>query len=1238
MAYKVYSNPYARRKRRRLLLLAAGVLIVLLAAALVILHARRRPQLSRSVAGRMWRSYRDAYQTWFGGFAEVLRTSEKARLTSGTPSSARRQLQAMAAALHDTGPLSLNSILGTDAAALTLAEQAQYVTGHGEVQQRLVHAVQTVRAVEAHLARLKAVLVDGQKRLTRQGLPALAKVIQLQIAARLRPDSTFRPARLARLAGLGGQALTQAQLHAWIHQIAVVSQIERQWAAVVRRQLAPKERGGTLLRQFKATAAAEAAQPLAGLAKPNGRDLHAALAAVQARIKVLAPAEQTLVTTLTRHQTDIDWKALAAAQPPPTCAQYLSWLPGYFYLRPDPYPAAKKWLAGRKARLRRRIAQIPTQAAASPPSTARHTASAQARAYQQQLAALVASLPATESRLPPIVRETKAIDAAIAALHRNVGGLTKQVQLELAKFFDPSTWTRHLLAGLHITPLSAINSAYAHGICRLLGASWPGPMTYQRLRNHVHTDAGPSYKSKLKTLRGRLLRIERQFAAGLPAGAVSPWNESIEHKILSPDRQRLLAAACRDLRWPARPGYLPALRAKYRRRWNAERQALARLAANFQRIHQLLAQAYLLHETAADGASIASLYRAVPERWRDDARVRRIDDWGLLMDRVRLLRRLARPGWSAASVANLAAALKPSPSPAVLRALWQRLGKLEPLTAPTALAMERALPAELQRQFKNIAPASRGRALEALLRRQALARWQMRFNAITQPARVSAAIDQARAFLIPVRFIAPPALMPRLNAPARYNLLLWKFLARARILLAHQPSSQQVQHLAKLFQTRIQRLKLPPLPAVERLQHRLTEVITPPPTIHGGPLRAGWTLSAKSAHARRITFVSPDGRRRLTFVRIAPTPNTRAFYLCTTAVSVDLFRTIVNTAVNIRHTPQRRAMERLLKDIAPRLSNFSGPHAWAFPSTAGIIVTSHWLTFPSAGVQQYAPELSGSVAGPGTTGYFTPPANELSAQYGGAPQGTDPMNYISPAAAMYAAALLGCRLPTVAEWQAAYRQYVRRRVWSTKNPEGWRPHLRGATWRIQYEYVHRLHAQGGSAPPWPDKDTYFYHQAGRPFSHAEIARWRACSDEAYGQSDLWFCPVGDDGAGWHGTPLAVHNLVGNVAEYVFTGSGGAAQPPPGSAVRTPQAVQEWLKLHGAADLRVIGGSCLAPTGNGKNGAPPPPTQPVSVNWARAMHHGFSDVGFRLAFGAAPRQPAAVLASILKESWYVANAP
>jgi len=221
-----------------------------------------------------------------------------------------------------------------------------------------------------------------------------------------------------------------------------------------------------------------------------------------------------------------------------------------------------------------------------------------------------------------------------------------------------------------------------------------------------------------------------------------------------------------------------------------------------------------------------------------------------------------------------------------------------------------------------------------------------------------------------------------------------------------------------------------------------------------------------------------------------------------------------------------------------------------------------------------------------------------------------PIQYVSPEAALYVARLLGCRLPTSAEWAGAFDAYGNAKTAGT-------PNLRDKTWQQQQQ-----HAAGqGGRLDWPDAGGFV---AARATTTPKVGPEAGIvSEETDGV--LWFASPG--------TGAGMQHLAGNVAEYLFDSPTRLDQLLKEPGVPSVRAVREVVDK-GATFLKVVGGSALSPPEYWDGSSQRPFDRSYSVELEKARQ-GFSDVGFRLAFTAPVDPPAVRLASVLREQGYPA---
>ena len=320
----------------------------------------------------------------------------------------------------------------------------------------------------------------------------------------------------------------------------------------------------------------------------------------------------------------------------------------------------------------------------------------------------------------------------------------------------------------------------------------------------------------------------------------------------------------------------------------------------------------------------------------------------------------------------------------------------------------------------------------------------------------------------------------------------------------------------------------------------------------------------------------------LVFKRVKA-PGLRPFYLSTAEVSFAQFAAAIDA---------QSAWDDLRSLVwSPQPGDIGDPRRgprtweWVMKPAPRMYATTLWL----------APDEANDYPKEFREGKFN--AAVLSDAVGGTPKEHHPVQYVPAEAAMYFAALTGCRLPTSDEWRAAYDAYekdVPRAEWN----------LRDRTWEQQRDHVAPALAGGGASaaphgPHAPDADVYLPSQ---PRAGVGAAA------KAYPHRDgtLFFRPAGRGGG------RALQHLVGNVAEFVCDAPDAFEQLPEKNAQRVKAFAAE-----AAPRLSVIGGSALSP-----------PEVPYDVPHPVKPGAAFADVGFRLAFTAPSRNLAEKLEWVL----------
>ncbi|MEM7754214.1 MAG: SUMF1/EgtB/PvdO family nonheme iron enzyme [Planctomycetota bacterium] len=257
----------------------------------------------------------------------------------------------------------------------------------------------------------------------------------------------------------------------------------------------------------------------------------------------------------------------------------------------------------------------------------------------------------------------------------------------------------------------------------------------------------------------------------------------------------------------------------------------------------------------------------------------------------------------------------------------------------------------------------------------------------------------------------------------------------------------------------------------------------------------------------------------------------------------------------------RAAVEATLREASTNMDTLQGPRTWVWTSESGgaPVLADRWLR-PAAATQS-------DFSGPGD-----------------GPTGRSPLTRVSRSAAVVLAAGVGCRLPTTAEWQAAYAGM------GSPGP-GPEFNLRDAALAARRDDLDR------SSPQTEYPTEGAFRGRGEDDPQGYLAPTFEFNDGA-----VWFRPSRT------GDPFA--DLLGNVAEMVaeYRGAAASARGDLGEGGGVSAADVEGFRRSGDLVVRVIGGSALSPI-------PPyaPLIEPREMSSRRAPM-GFTDVGFRLAFG------------------------
>ena len=478
-------------------------------------------------------------------------------------------------------------------------------------------------------------------------------------------------------------------------------------------------------------------------------------------------------------------------------------------------------------------------------------------------------------------------------------------------------------------------------------------------------------------------------------------------------------------------------------------------------------------------------------------------------------------------------------------AAWSRLGKFADWpTGMAELEQERVFREKLATAADSAADADLKGRIHASLAEEGPRRFRVCFARLTAAADIEAAIGMMDRSAVKA---------DQLDPLGRLRVALHAFRQRVE----STTDAKELEAEAEAFLAAVRKLPAAflaqPDPAafvaeLDKLKAKDTEA----DVSKAGPAVAGWALaSAKDAPVAKYT----RGGLALEFVRLQPEgASARPFYLAKTELSLAAFNEAVRA--DSRVADIRKALSGEYEEPA-------GPRLWEW-DRAGTALKARpqWVKgeVDIQDGQEYPRDL-------------TPPAPSVDC----------PMQRMPPAVAVLAAGLLGCRLPTSAEWSLAYETYA-------KGGRDAKPNLRDNTWARQKKHVVGLAGVLSQAVLWPDGGAFWPKGAERFTAE--------CAEPATTANDgvLWFSPVASGGG-------TFCHLVGNVAEFVYDVPKDLEVLGRDAAISAVEAALSRGERH----LGVIGGSALSP--------PQVPIDKVGPVDLASASAGFSDVGVRLAFWA-----------------------
>lgn len=1115
-----------------------------------------------------WRELCATYTAWFRPFDQPAESAEMATLRqqlSGDPYLKEQFLDRLEAARRKGHKFDPRALGGKP---VPYAEQANHPPHGVETKQRVNDSLKVMKGLEEALAKWPAVneLAAVQKSCEARGWTAVAKQVEQAIAA-------ARP---------GAQLKLDVALPKVLALKPRLAAIEADWEQVRKQQAALGATNDKVLAKFQSFAESKAAAAGDGGA---AADPVQALADQLAEVKQLG--EQLVAFASGPEFRNVDRvtferRSQAHAAMTVDAQTYRTWLVEVKRypkeMSPDPRAQFKPEAAlaavdGDLSRLVKLAQENKDLPAAAPAALQARVAAAKGKiAELQKLSWDGETRPGIEQSVAELDGELRQLSrASKTAVADADEWVATRLAMQQKSFGELVATLRGRNANLASPALSAVFEKQRD----LLVAKIPDG----------NVSAVVAARTKLDALRVALEKLLEEFPAGLDLPAKHDWNNKLA-AVLQPRAAERREAALKSIAEALAFDDGTLVRdAAFEARWTEAKGAFATFAGRARQFAEgwngvvaLMDQAYGPSEEAGrNRPTIEQAAAAFPEFAADPEVRAALKD---VLGRLEALREVDE----LSAVKPLMELATVTERPEVARAAWRRLTALE-FPPPKLVGHEFLIRERLVTFYQLMPDEKRRQALLAELETAGLATLARLCSSSGDEAAIAqsigAALTHKARFKFGQRDRLTPAEMDRLklDGRARFNCLLVQ--ARDELKgptnLPDDAARQRVKELMALLPAE----GVPPAFTATLNDLAKENPAGPESPAAAGPLGAPVKIPwEKKVEADALTlnwsghtlrFVRVDGGTTADGRRVAP------FFIASTETSVGLVRDVL-----------KGAGKRLADAGLPRTEPNNGPRGWDVDATVDLPkANDYWLPYTRA-VAAY-PEALAARSMPDQRD----PARSLRPESFANPSPLHPMQWVPPESAMTIAAMLGCRLPTAAEWSAAAALQA-----SAAN-------LRDATWEKQRQHVVALRHARKQSVPWPDAGMFVPIDApqdlpqgasGRAWSARELADRKIPAPANGDDETLFFRPV-DAGE-------AFGHLVGNVSEFVWDAPEKLEQLPDVSVV----TLRKILEAQPSA-LGVVGGSAISPPSIGIDRQPVDPTR-----W----HMGFADVGFRLAFTAGRR--------------------
>ncbi|MGC8559323.1 MAG: hypothetical protein ACP5O1_01440 [Phycisphaerae bacterium] len=1193
-----------RPRKSRAPAAAAVIAVLLIAAAVGFVYLRHRQEMARLARfNGAWPVYVKNYSTWFGPFAK-----DRPLLESSPEFASIRKELAKRPVLNP------DSILHEFTALLSMEKIQHDLASSAGASRRFGRAVILLMRSEHALAKIYTQLAAAQTQWQNNGWNLPARQLKTQLLANLTPDTALMPflklhsapwAKSGDIRRFTAHSAHEAQLQ--LRNLLAARRVEADYHTLEQSFSVLAKTPHRLVSGFPAYATNYL---------KRCRSIHA----LGRSVMVLARQARLAERSIRKYASRLQWKLINARRASNTAVSPEQYFPNWFdycSIRPN----RNSYLAERAA-IKARIASIQlnisrAQRLPRPPTVN----------YSDELHQITAPLAAISNPDFWIEKNKNRLDSVVQSTAAHLTSLHAEIVAFIDSEINLKKWTAQFIgydgSGRHypVNPLAldpfslrALNQLYRRRIEFIIlgpGASaaapWkPDAKTYHTLLASLRSRRWqvPEINTRVAALKTSIRHLADDVFKLRPVPHKSPPSRANDARLLAatliPARMAAIEVACRLGTFGPHETFIPPKRVLDL--WQKQQTAYDTLLDTIRRLDERLVAAPLYDESSSKPSSIALQYALLTKNlWWSNPTV--VSVTAPLRRSIKMAIDIQKA--SVADLPSLASRIPAYPwrwQPFLVRSLWHRAGHWRLKSHADLLTLEQNLAQRLDAFSRGPAFKKSHPRIAARLREHLRLRWERRLNQADAVGRVVPVVLASPSYgvtLNPIRTLTDLTAFHQLSSTARFNLLVFTLNQQASGIKSPARAKQIAGHFVGLLDAALKHpayrvwKTLPPYP---RLTAELQAVLKANPAKSSepsGPALAGWH-EQKISPTQRL-FTAPGGRQHLRFTLVHPATG-HACFVCDQELRVGIFLHTVHSSDNILRRPASDFFN-LIKYNA----NYLGPHTWVYSRrTDDISVAPTWFTNTN---QIYAaPRFPASIAAT---------AGKLRASAGGNPTRDDPVQYLPPRAAVYLAALLGCRLPTPQDWQAAYRQ--------SRAPSAGAL-LPGRALASYVAYLRREDSTIDARLPTPRFWDIFGSSA------PALRAYR--NDYGNGRSNrLFFQPITNSTAS---PPFA--NLVGNVAEYVFNDTGAYSralkQWYKNRRTLTAASVQSLLTARAMKHFYVIGGSALTPLGKIS------PDTPITINWAtRRAKGGFSDVGIRLAYRRRVLTPQQLLARLIRRNHY-----